>query len=429
MARIPFLAAIIVAGLIVAACSNSQPRGEDSGEALEVAEATVDFWFERADNDPSDFVARARLGVALSLRARLTGDVSDYGGAAEHLEAARGMAPGDAGAAVQLGFVRAAMHDFSEALVLADDALALQPSNAAAHALRGDALLALGRYDEVEASFGRATSLAPGLETTARLAQFYAAVGDDDAASRHWDNALVSLAVAEPADAAWALTQAGRYSFSRGDLGLAERRFADALDAASGYAGATAGMADVLAARGDIPGAIAAYEALVLRRPAVEYVTALIDLYEAAGLRDLADQQRDVVLGIDELYRSAGINTDLAMARFHVQYGDAARGLELALASYAATLTGEAADILGAAYLRIGDADMAVRYAGEAVQLNPRSAIAHYNLARAELAAGNRQAAAIQAVTALAINPAFSTTGAPNAARLVSAHLLPVVLG
>jgi tetratricopeptide (TPR) repeat protein len=159
---------------------------------------------------------------------------------------------------------------------------------------------------------------------------------------------------------------------------MAERRFAAALDTVHGYAAATAGEADVRALRGDTDSAIEAYEGLVLRRPAVEYVAALIDLYEVTGQNGLANQQRDVVLGIDELYRNAGINTDLAMARFHVQHGDAGRDLELALASYAATPTWEAADILGAAYLRNGDAAMAVAYGQEATQLNPRSAIAHF---------------------------------------------------
>ncbi len=144
MTRTMLLAALLLLGLAVTACSGDSGPGRANGDdPIQVADATVDFWNERANNDPADFVALTRLGAAHAHRARLTGDVSDYGRAAEVLESARAMVPTDAGVAIQLGFVRAALHDFSGALDLANQALEEEPSNAAAFALKGDALLFL----------------------------------------------------------------------------------------------------------------------------------------------------------------------------------------------------------------------------------------------------------------------------------------------
>ncbi len=183
------------------------------------------------------------------------------------------------------------------------------------------------------------------------------------------------------------------------------------------------------AARGDLDGAIETYEDLVLRRPAVQYVSTLIDLYAVAGMPGKAAQQRDVILGIDQLYHGAGINTDLAMARYHVVHGDADRGLELAVSAYAAAPTWDAADVLGLAYLRQGDGASAVQYATQAVQLSPRNAQSLYDLARAELAVGDRRAAGMHAAMALAIDPYFSPTEVPGAVGLAAGYFLAEVSG
>ena len=399
---LPFIAALAFVSL---ACgSDSQPH-EDPRET---ADATVAFWQQRVRNDPSDFVALGGLGAAHGTRARLSGDVADFAAAQASLQTALELNPAHAGTLVQLGFVEAALHDFERALDLGSAALELEPSYAAALALKGDALFALGRYDEAEAAYLKARRLVPGLETTARLALFRAYLGDTDEADRLWTNALRSLESANPADAAWALTEAARFSLAHGDTGNGEDRLAAALEFVPGYVPALAAQADLLASRGDIRGAARQYERVVAVRPTVEYLVALGELYESNGDADSAQQQYDVVAGIDQLYLAAGVDTDLAMARFHALHGDPARALELARRTYDARPTADAADALALALSANERPADALRYAIEALSISPANATFHLHAATFAAAAGQPLVASDHAARALAINPSLA---------------------
>lgn len=428
MTRNTLLVSLIGLLALLSACGGGQgsPTAE-AGEPLANADAVVDFWSERTSRDGGDFVALARLGAAEFSRARLTNDVSGYARAAESLEAALALAPGDAGTQVQLGFVYTALHRFGDALALADAALEQEPRNAAAHALRGDALFALGRYDEVEEPYRNARKFAPGLETTARLAQFHA-LRDESRAATLWDEALRSLDAAQPADAAWALTQSGRYALSRGDVDTALSRFEDALDYVDGYAPARSGQADAFAAAGRLKDAIAIYEEVTDVQPAVEHLLALADLYRATGETALAGEQVQVLLGIDAIYREAGVDTDLAMARFHADYGDPERAVDLARAAREAAPTAEANDALAWALFRSGDSGAALPFALDAVDLSPLTAQFHYHLAAIAAELGDFRLATRHAAIALAINAGFSPLDAPRAGILVAIGLVAEVM-
>jgi tetratricopeptide (TPR) repeat protein len=404
MARRILLPVFAALALFGAACGNeSQPR-EDPGA---VADATVAFWQQRVANDPSDFVALGGLGAAHAARARLSGDVADYAAASKSLETAIGLGPQSAGTLVQLGFVRAALHDFEAALELADESLELEPANPAAYALRGDALFALGRYEQAEAAYLEARRLAPGLETTARLALYAAYVGDTVEAARLWEIALASLDSASPADAAWALTEAARFDLAHGDADGASERAAAAFRYVPGYVPALAAQGDLRAARGDLAAAISAYQSVVTARPTVEYLVALGELHEVAAEPDAARRQYDVVAGIDQLYLAAGVDTDLAMARFHARHGDPARALELARRTYSARQTADAADALALALQANGRPAEALAYALQAVTISPANALFHLHAAAIAAEAGDETASAEHLARALAINPSL----------------------
>jgi tetratricopeptide (TPR) repeat protein len=407
------------------ACASGD-AGPGSGDPRQEVEATVAFWQARVEMDPADFVALGGLGVAQAARARLDGDVSDYTAARQNFEAAVAANPGDAELLIALGFVHTAVHDFAGALALADSALALEPSNAAAHALRGDALLALGRYDDVEEAYLEARRLAPGLETTARLALFRSAVGRAEEASLDWHNALAMSQGASPGDTAWAFTEAARFSLGHGDLDEAGERLAHALRSVPGYVPALAAQADMLAASGDRADAIEAYAGVVATRPTVEFVVALGELLEASGDHEAAAGQYAVVEGIDQLYLAAGIDTDLSMARFHALHGDPARALQLARRAYQAAPTAQAADVLGLALLANGRPHEAVAFAQEATRLSPTNATFQADAASAAAATGDWRLARELLDRALEINPTLEAQRLP---RLVARALAAPLVG
>jgi tetratricopeptide (TPR) repeat protein len=414
---LPILALVAVLSL---ACSASDAR-QGTGDPRQEVEATVAFWQARIESDPADFVALGGLGAAQAARARLEGDVSAYAAARQSFEAAIAGNPGDAGLLVNLGFVHTALHDFAGALTLADNALALEPSNAAAHALRGDALLALGRYGAVEAAYLEARRLAPGLETTARLALYRSATGRLGDATLDWHNALAMAGGASPVDAAWAFTEAARFSLAHGNLDEAGQRLGQALRSVPGYVPALAAEADLLAARGDRAAAIEAYTAIVTARPAVEYLVSLGELLEAAGDAGAASAQFAVVDGIDELYVAAGIDTDLAMARFHVLHGDPARALELARRAHATAPTAQAADVMGLALMANGQPLEAIEFARTATRLAPTNAILHGNAAVVVAAAGDWQLAGQLLGRAMELNPVLNAQSLPRPLALALA--------
>jgi tetratricopeptide (TPR) repeat protein len=413
MLRTILLSVLAVLAIVSLACSsgNAGPAAVDPRHEVE---ATVAFWQARVDADPADFVALGGLGAAQAARARLEGDVAGYAAARQSFEGAIALEAESAGLLIGLGFVHTALHDFADALAFANEALVLEPSNAAAHALRGDALLALGRYDEVEAAYLEARRIAPGLETTARLALYRSVVGRTEEASLDWHNALAMATGAAPTDVAWALTEAARFSMSHGDLDEAGDRLGQALRSVPGYVPALAARADLLAARGDRAAAIDAYTAITAARPVVEYVVALGELLEASGDYEAAARQYAVVEGIDQLYLAAGVDTDLAMARFHALHGDPGRGLMLAQRTYASAPTAQAADIMGLALLANGRPLSALAFAQTAIELAPANAVFHANAAGAAAATGDWRLAAQLLTRALEINPALDVFALPG---------------
>src|SRR5207249_11240704 len=92
-------------------------------------------------------------------------------------------------------------------------------------------------------------------------------------------------------DLAWATSQLGDLAFNRGDLTSAARSYRRAMQVAPDFIAAHAGMANVDAARGHLPAAVAGYEWVVARYPLPQYVIALGDLYSRTGNDSLADHE------------------------------------------------------------------------------------------------------------------------------------------
>ena len=85
--------------------------------------------------------------------------------AAQHYERAVALDPRDAEAVDLLAVVRFGQQRYAAALALFRTLVELRPTNAQAHSNLGVTLFYLGRGDEAVASFERALSLDPDLET------------------------------------------------------------------------------------------------------------------------------------------------------------------------------------------------------------------------------------------------------------------------
>ena len=113
---------------------------------------------------------------------------------------------------------------------------------------------------------------------------------------------------------AWARVQLGLLRFGGGDLAGAEREMRAALAERPGDARATAGLARVTAARGDLAGAAELYSQAIDSVPLPEYPAALAEVDEALGRADAAREDVALVGAMQRLLAANGSDVDLDTA-------------------------------------------------------------------------------------------------------------------
>jgi len=179
-----------------------------------------------------------------------------------------------------------------------------------------------------------------------------------------------------------------------------------------------AGLARVLAARGDQEGAIALYRRVVQRFPVPEYVVALGDVYRAAGRPDEAARQYDLVDAINRLYQANGVNTDLEMALFFADHNlRLDEALRQAQAEYQRRPSVQAADVLAWALYKSGRYQDALKYSREALRLGSQDPLMLFHAGMIHHRLGNSERAREYLERVDEINPAFSVLYAETAAE------------
>ena len=371
---------------------------------------------------PQDARSWATLGLAYVEQARVTGDPTYYPKAEQALDRSlASTARGNDAALTGQAALAAARHDFSRALSRADAALAVNPYSARALAVRTDALVELGRYDEASVAAARADGLRPGVPTFTRLAYLRELHGDVEGARRLLERALA--AATAPPDLAYVRSQLGELARGAGALAVADAQFAEALRAVPGYAAGVAGRARVAAARGDVAAAVAGYRSLVERVPLPEHLVALGDLYTALGRTREAQEQYAVVRAGIHLARATGVGTDLEAALFESESGSPAAAVAAASAEWRRRQSIHVADALGWALHAAGRDREALVYARAATRLGTRDARLLYHRGMIERAVGRRAEARATLTAALRLDPHFSPLHAPRARAALAAAL------
>ena len=373
------------------------------GSAAEIAQLQA-----RLGRNPDNVHTYAQLGQSLLLHVRETGDVALYARAEQAFVQALQRDPAHGDALMGRGILALALHDFTGALEWAERAWAVNPFRAQTLGVKVDALVELGRYAEAVEALQQMVDLRPDLQSYTRVSYLRELHGETAGAIEAMTQAA-SMGVPGSEQWLWTLTQLGHLYWNSGKLDEAEASYRQALHLRADYPYALAGLARVQAARGDLPVAIAQMEGLVRRLPLPEFVVALGDYYAAAGHADQARQQYDLVRAMQKLNAAAGMNVDLELAAFDVEYGDdPVVALAQAQAAYAARPTIFAADTLAWAYYHVGDYAAAQAYSQEALRLGTRDAMLHFHAAQIAAALGDERSAREHAKQVRAINPHFS---------------------
>ena len=332
------LEALVVAGLVAALTLGSAavfggPSGAPAATGPAGAPAAgVAGLQKRLREQPHDAAGWASLGLAYVDRARVTGDTSYYPKADGVLRRSLTEEPGNPGALAGLGALAAARHDFHGALRFADRALAANPFGQEAAAVRVDALVELGRYDDALDAARKADATRPGVPVFTRLAYVRELRGEAREARRVLQLARDSATRRD--DLAYIAVRLGELAWNDGDLGRAGREYAEALRLAPGDVPALDGRARVRAAQGDSAGALADRAEIVRRLPLPQYLTEYGELLESQGRADEARRQYAVAGAWARIAAAHGVDAGLETALFESDHGHPEAALRAARAEY-----------------------------------------------------------------------------------------------
>ncbi len=357
-------------------------------DAVRVGGSSIPELQQTLRDDPANIAAYTALGDLYLQRARETSDPAYYNRADQAFDAARRLAPSDADAAVGLGTLALARHDFRTGLELGLDAARLAPESHRPLAVVADAQIELGRYAAAARTLERMVALKPNLASYSRVSYFRELHGDLAGAAQAMGLA-VSAGAGSPENVAYVQTLLGNLELARGRVGTARAAYDQALAGLPSYIPAQAGLARIDAASGHEASAIARYRRVVAMRPLPEYAIALGETELVAGRTAAARADLDLVRAQAGLLRAAGVNVDVEIALFEADHGDTAEAIRLAERALAAAPSVRSEDALGWALTRAGRPAAGLTHARRALRLGSADPSFLYHAGVAARASGH----------------------------------------
>jgi tetratricopeptide (TPR) repeat protein len=357
--------------------------------------------------NPDDARAWQQLAIA-SVQAVAEGEpLALYNSAADALERAEELAPGDRMNDVAGAYLALARHDFARARTLGTRAHEADPFDPDALAILVDANVELGYYEDATVTVEKLLEIRPSLAAYSRLSYIRELHGNVD-------GALEAFALAQTAgsgsqsDLAQVASLRGTVAVTHGDPDEAERLFRQARNYSSGTTN-EAGMARVLIARGELADAQTLLEAAMQSSPSAAVALLLDEIYVSAGVQSgRAEIARFLDANLaDE--RAAGADVDMEASLIAADHGQWNEALDVAQSAY----DRRPENIFTAAALAWalhgnGDDSAAKPLIEKALRLGTRDPVLHYRAAEIFAADGMEDRAAEELATAFEINPHFS---------------------
>lgn len=366
---------------------------------------------QRLHTLPQDKESWAKLGSSYVELARVTADPAYYAKAEGALKNA-----GDTGlAAIGMGTLANARHDFHAARDWAQKAITALPSSAEAYGVLADALTQLGDDAGAQDAVQKMLDLKPNTASFARASFHLELHGDVDGARAAMQRALT--AAATPEEIAFCRYRLGELAFDHNRLDEAAQHYEQGLAARGDDMTLTQGKAKVAAARGDVPVAIDTYRKLVARAPLPQYLQEYAELLEANGRPDEAARQYDVLTEQQRLMESQGASDDLAAALVAADRGDGMQALRRAEAEWSRRQSVFVADAMAWALHMNGRDAEALEYSDRANALGWQNATFSYHRGMILAALGRVAEAQDALVQALRLNSNFSPLQALKAGR------------
>jgi tetratricopeptide (TPR) repeat protein len=379
----------------------------------------------RSPNNPYVYY---QLGDAYIQKARESGDPTYFDLAEKALRKSLSLNPAQSGARRHLAHLMALRHDFAAAAVEAEMAIAVDPNDADAHGVLGDAHLETGKFEHAEKAYMKMIALNENLASYSRLSGVKSLRGDHAGAVLDLKKAIeLGREQNQPREnVAWAQWQLATDYFSQGDLASAEGYFQKALQTYPNYYRALAGIAQVRAAKGRYDDAIDLYHKAIAILPLPDFVAALGDIYAKAGEREKARQQYDLVEYIGKLSnvaegRDRPLLYNRELAYFYADHDiKLTEALELARRELDYRKDIYAYDLLAWSLYKNGKTDDARDAIEEALKLGTKDAKLFYHAGMIHYRLGNQDKAKAFLNRALSTNPHFHILFADTAAQTLT---------
>ena len=386
---------------------------------LSETQTQISVMQNRLRANPADTAAYAQLGLALLQQVRETADPSAYQQAAQALDEAIKRDPKNLDALLGQGALALARHDFAEALAWGEQAKAVNPHRGQVYGVIADAQIELGQYAPAEATLQTMITTRPDLGSYSRISYFRELHGETVGAIEAMQLAVESGSPTGE-NTAWTRVQLGHLYFNQGDLDSAEREYRQALVGLPNFVHAEAALARLAAARGDWASARSGYAIVANQLPLPEYVIAAGELELAAGDEPAAQQHFALVAAIDQLYQANGSVTDLEMALFLADHGDAQEAVRRARTAYAQRPSIKGAEVLAWALSQAGQHSEAQTLIVQAMRLGTKDASLWYHAGMIAQRNGDIAQAKTLLQAALDLNPYFSPLYAERARQMLA---------
>ncbi|HVY44547.1 MAG TPA: hypothetical protein VHB21_01660 [Minicystis sp.] len=357
------------------------------------------------------------LGRLWVRKARDTADPGFYLNANACADVALDIDPRSRDAEALHGLVLLNDHKFADAKDLAEKILRKDGANLLALITLSDATLEMGDYDTATAAAQRMNELKPNLPAYIRASHLKWLHGETKDAKELVRLAYDARDQREPEPGAWVLVQGAMMFWNEGDYDGADKGFDLALRDETDYPAALVGKGRVALAKGDVARAVDLLTKAYKASPLVATAWLLGDAKEAAG--DHAGAEATYA----EVVKRGRQMDGRTLAQFlATKNRDAAEAVKYALAEKSVRDDIYTEDAIAWALYRAGRIPEARVASDKAIRLGTKEARLLYHAGAIRIAAGDKAEGEKLVKEALALNPKFDATGAPEAAKLVAAE-------
>ncbi len=337
----------------------SGPVRQHHNEVLAELDQTITAVLDRAETQPTNWLALDKAANLYLSRGRLTGSYDDYAQAETLVDRAFAMAGNGYGpfaTRVTLNFTLHRLDRVARDLeAIAGFAVLTAKVRHNLDDQRAELAFQQGRYAEAQTGFAAALARDRNVTNLARMALYHWKTGDFLTAETLYHEALGLLRRAGGEPAAWLHLQLGLMDLERGRYPEALDHYRDGASELSGFWLLDEHMAEILTLLGHTDAALALYTDIIARTDNPEFMDAVAGIHRQAGREDLAKSFIDQARTRYEAQLARYPEAAYGHALDHFQeFGDPARAVTLAEANHRTRPNAEAKISLARAYMHAG---------------------------------------------------------------------------